>query len=170
VAKEDKTMIDRTDVNADLEALTLKVERVFAAPRDLVFKAWSEVDRLAQWWGPTGWTLPVCTVDFRPGGVWHYCMQGPGGEQSWGKAVYSEIVPGQRIVYTDSFSDEAGNSVPGMPVMTISVDFFDEGGKTRVVSYAKFASKDELEGLLQMGVVEGVKQTWDRLEEYLAKA
>jgi len=57
-----------------------------------------------------------------------------------------------------------------MPVMTISVDFFDEGGKTRVVSYAKFASKDELEGLLQMGVVEGVKQTWDRLEEYLAKA
>jgi len=111
-------MIDRTDVNADLEALTLKVERVFAAPRDLVFKAWSEVDRLAQWWGPTGWTLPVCTVDFRPGGVWHYCMQGPGGEQSWGKAVYSEIVPGHRIVYTDSFSDEAGNSVPGMPVMT----------------------------------------------------
>jgi uncharacterized protein YndB with AHSA1/START domain len=97
-------------------------------------------------------------------------MQGPSGEQSWGKAVYNEIVDGRRIVFTDSFSDEAGNTVPGMPVMTISVDFIDEGGKTRIVSVSKFASKDELEGLLKMGVVEGVTQTWDRLDEYLAQA
>jgi uncharacterized protein YndB with AHSA1/START domain len=162
-------MIDRTDITTDLDELTLTVERVFAASRDLVFKAWSEAERLAQWWGPTGWTVPFCKVDFQAGGVWHYCMQGPGGEQSWGKAVYNEIVPGERITFTDAFSDEAGNTVAGMPVMTISVDFIDEGGTTRVVSRTKFASKDELENLLQMGVVEGIKQTWDRLEEYLAK-
>ena len=166
---KDATMTNPTDINTDLDQQTLSMERVFAAPRDLVFKAWTEAEHLTQWWGPTGWTVPFCQVDFRPGGVWHYCMQGPGGEQSWGKAVYGEIVPGSRIVYTDAFSDEAGNITPGMPVMTIAVDFLAEGERTRVVSNTKFASKEELESLLQMGMLEGASQTWDRLDEYLAR-
>jgi len=163
-------MPEKTTVTTNLDEKALLIERVFDAPRELVFKAWSDPERLAQWWGPKGWTLPVCTVDFQAGGVWHYCIQGPDGEQSWGKAVYSEIVPPERIVYTDGFSDEAGNLAPGMPVIKISVEFIAEGGKTRIVSRAETASKEELESLLQMGMVEGLKQTLDRLEEYLAKA
>ena len=91
------------------------VERVFDAPRELVWQAWTEPEHLAHWWGPQGWTLPVCTVDFRPGGIWHYCMRGPEGEESWGKATYREIVEPERIVYLDAFADEAGNPVEGMP-------------------------------------------------------
>src|SRR3982750_3642882 len=84
-------------------------EREFAAPRALVFKAWTDPRALEHWFGPAGWTLPVCEVDLRPGGVWRYCMRGPKGEESWGRATYREIVEPERLVYTDSFSDAAGN-------------------------------------------------------------
>jgi uncharacterized protein YndB with AHSA1/START domain len=146
------------------------MERVFNAPRELVFRAWSDPEILKEWWGPKGWTLPVCKVDFRPGAVWHYCMEGPGGEKSWGKGIYREILPPEKIVYTDVFSDEEGNTAPGMPQMTISVDFIVEGSKTRVVSRTDFASRDELESLVKMGMLEGAGETWDRLDEYLARA
>ena len=164
------TMPGKMTITPDLDAKLLFVERLFDAPRELVFKAWSEAERLSQWWGPRGWTVPYCKVDFRPGGVWHYCMEGPGGMQSWGKAVYNEIVVPERIVYTDTFSDEAGNQAPGMPVMVITVEFIDEGGKTRVVSRGEFASREDLESLIQMGLIQGLTETWDRLEEYLAQA
>jgi uncharacterized protein YndB with AHSA1/START domain len=163
-------MAEKTTVATNVDEQALLIERVYNAPRELVFKAWSEPERLAQWWGPKGWTLPVCNVDFRLGGVWHYCMQGPDGEQSWGKAVYSEIVPPERIAYTDGFSDEAGNLNPDMPAMVISIDFVAEGDKTRMVSRAQFASKEDMESLLQMGMIEGLTQTLDRLDEYLATA
>jgi uncharacterized protein YndB with AHSA1/START domain len=164
-------MAEKTTVNADLEAKLLHVERVFDAPRELVFKAWSEAERLSQWWGPRQWPTTYCTVDFRVGGVWHYCMTGPDGTQSWGKGLYSEILPPERIVYTDTFSDEAGNSLPGMPATVITVEFIDlGGGKTKLVSRAEFGSKEDLESLMKMGMVQGLTETWDRLEEYLAQA
>lgn len=75
-----------------VEGLELVLERVFDAPRELVFKVFSEAEHLKQWWGPRGWIVPFCSVDFRPGGVWHYCMkcvdekQGDFfGMESWGK-------------------------------------------------------------------------------------
>ena len=84
------TMIHRVENEKQLV-----LERVFDAPRDLVFKMFKEADHLKRWWGPRGWELPVCKVDFRPGGVWHYCMkcvdpdQGQFfGMESWGKAIY----------------------------------------------------------------------------------
>jgi uncharacterized protein YndB with AHSA1/START domain len=85
------------------------MERTFDAPRKLVFEAFSDCKHLTHWWGPKDWTLPVCKIDFRPGGVWHYCMRGPEGDESWGKAIYREIVEPERIVYLDTFADEAGN-------------------------------------------------------------
>jgi uncharacterized protein YndB with AHSA1/START domain len=163
-------MSEKTTITPDVEAKQLTLERVFDAPRELVFKAWSEAERLKQWWGPKSWPLVYCEVDFQPGGVWHYAMQGPDGTKSWGKGVYTEIVVPSRIAFTDGFSDEAGNINESMPTMTIAVDFIDEGGKTRVVSRAEFASSEDLEALIKMGMIEGVKETWDLLEEYLARA
>ena len=146
------------------------IQRTFDAPRELVFKAWTDPKHLAQWWGPKGWTLPVCEIDFRPGGTWLYCMRGPEGEESWGKAVYREIVMPERIVYVDAFADADGNVVEGMPQMLITVEFTELNGKTKITSRTEFASVAELEATLAMGVVEGATETWDRLEEYLAKA
>lgn len=146
----------------------LVMERVFNAPRELVFKAWTEPEHLAHWWGPKGWTLPVCTVDLRPGGEWHYCMRGPEGEESWGKATYREIVPPERLVYVDAFSDAEGNVNTALPQMVIAVEFFEHEGQTKVVSRSLFTTVEERDTVLAMGAVEGMNETLDRLEAYLA--
>ncbi|MBI5283561.1 MAG: SRPBCC domain-containing protein [Chloroflexi bacterium] len=146
----------------------LIVERVFDAPRDLVWRAWITADVIARWWGPRGWTTTNYQMDVRPGGVWHYCMRGPEGVESWGKAVYREVVEPERLVFYDVFSDADGNTVEGMPGMLITLEFADLDGKTRLTSRTEFATTEELESLLAMGVIQGLSETWDRLEEYLA--
>ena len=87
------------------------ITRVFDAPRDRVFKAWTEPERVMRWWGPNGFTTPVCKIDLRPGGVFHNCMRSPEGRDFWSKGVYREIVAPERIVCTDFFSDAEGNLV-----------------------------------------------------------
>lgn len=146
------------------------VERTFAAPRELVFQVFSTCEHLTGWWGPSGWTLPVCQIDFRPGGTWFYCMRGPGGEESCGKATYQEIIEPERIVYSDAFTDAEGNVQAGMPEMVITLTFIEQGGKTRVTSRTQFDSAATLKSILDMGMAEGFKETWDRLEAYLAQA
>lgn len=85
--------------------------RELDAPRSQVFQAWTDPDRFAAWWGPDGFTTPACTIDPRPGGVLHYCMRSPEGQDFWGKGVYREVVEPGRIVYVDSFADADGNLV-----------------------------------------------------------
>lgn len=148
----------------------LVITRVFDAPRDLVYRAFTTAEALARWWGPRGWTLSANNLDFRAGGTWHYCMLGPNGEESWGLTTYREIVEGERIVYTDAFSNSEATVAEGMPQMEITVEFADEGGKTRVTSTTVFPSGEALMQILEMGAVEGITQTWDRLDEYLASA
>ena len=160
----------KTQVNSNLEERSLTMERVFDAPRELVFRAYTEPEILKHWWGPQGWTLPVCNVDLREGGRWHYCMKGPGGEESWGLATYQEISPPERIVYRDAFSDAEGNVNADLPEMIITVEFIDEGGKTRLRSRTLFDTQEALQSVLDMGVIEGMTETLDRLEDYLARA
>jgi uncharacterized protein YndB with AHSA1/START domain len=152
----------------------LVLERVFDAPRELVFKMYKEAEHLKRWWGPRGWEVPYCTVDFRPGGVWHYCMkcvdpnQGSFyGMESWGKAIYKDIAEPEKIVYTDFFSDADGNENPDMPSTTVTLEFIDLGGKTKLVSRGEYASAEGLKTVMEMGMLEGITQTWDRLEERL---
>ena len=152
------------------DAREFVMERIFDAPREHVFKVWSDPKHVAQWWGPAGWTLPVCEMDFRPGGVWLYCMRGPEGEESWGRAVYQEIVEPERIVYVDAFADAEGNPVADMPEILVTVEFIEHEGKTKLLSRAQFASAADLEATLAMGMAEGLRETWDRLEAYLAQA
>lgn len=157
-----------------VEGQELILERVFAAPRELVFKAFSEAEHLKHWWGPRGWILTVCNVDFRPGGIWHYCMkcidenQGDFyGYESWGKAIYKEIVEPEKIVYVDYFSDAEGNEAEGMPACEITMTFVEFEGKTKLVSRTQYASAEALKKVLDMGVEQGITETWDRLAEHL---
>ena len=147
----------------------LVLERVFDAPRDIVFKLFKKPEHLKLWWGTHGWELPVCNIDFRPGGVWHYCMkcvdqnQEEYGMESWGKAIYKEIDEPSKIVYTDYFSDADGNINESMPTPEITMEFIDLGEKTKLVSRSIFDSEESLKTVMDMGVLEGITQTWDRL-------
>src|SRR5512146_1090509 len=99
----------------------LTITRVFDAPRELVFKAFSEAEQIRQWWGPTGWMMPVCTIDFRPGGEWHYCIRNAEGEEHCARAIYHTIVPLQQIVFTDELIDAQGKAIPGLPAKRTTV-------------------------------------------------
>ncbi|PWW45140.1 MULTISPECIES: SRPBCC domain-containing protein [Paenibacillus] len=152
----------------------LVLERVFDAPRELVFSMFKEAEHLQHWWGPRGWAIPVCNVDFRPGGVWHYCMkcedknQGDFyGMESWGKGVYKEIVEPERIVYIDYFSDAEGNTDENLPTTEVTMLFIDLGGKTKIVNRSEYVSAEALQTVMDMGMLQGITETWDRLAERL---
>ena len=145
------------------------IHRVFDAPRELVFRAFSAPEHLVHWWGPEGWTLSVCNQDFRVGGEWHYCMSGPDGMESWGKAIYHEITPPARLVFLDVFSDAEGNTVEGLPQTVVTMEFIDRGGKTELISWAEYPDAEALQTVLDMGMVQGLYETWDRLAAYLTQ-
>ncbi|MFH5184142.1 SRPBCC domain-containing protein [Paenibacillus sp. TAB 01] len=163
-----------SDMLVKAEGEVLILERVFHAPCELVFKAFSEAEHLKHWWGPRGWTLTVCNIDFRPGGTWHYCMkcvdekQGDFyGYESWGKAIYDEIIEAEKIVYVDYFSDAEGTEAPGMPSSRITLIFEEQDGVTKLINRAEYASADALKAVLDMGMEQGITETWDRLSEHL---
>jgi uncharacterized protein YndB with AHSA1/START domain len=87
----------------------LVIARIFDAPRELVFKAWTEPEHVKQWWGPRNFTAPYIAIDFCVGGSFHFCMRGPDGKDYWNKGVYQEIVVPERIVSVMYFSDSDGN-------------------------------------------------------------
>ncbi|WHX29681.1 SRPBCC domain-containing protein [Brevibacillus agri] len=152
----------------------LVLERVFDAPRELVFQMFKESEHLKRWWGPRGWEVPVCHIDFRPEGVWHYCMkcadQSQGeyyGMESWGKGVYKEIDEPNKIVYLDYFSDAEGNVDESLPSTEVTLEFIDVDGKTKLVNRAEYASAEALKTVMDMGMLQGITETWDRLEERL---
>lgn len=137
-------MAERTDAPTTAEERVLIIERVFDAPRELVWKAWTDPMMARRWWGPKGFTSPAAEIDFRVGGKYLLAMQSPefnDGRPIWSTGVYREIVPFERIVCTDCFADEKGNVVPashyGMtedfPLeMLVTVTFEDLDGKTKL--------------------------------------
>lgn len=116
------------------------ITRLFDAPRDLVWKAWTEPELVMQWWGPGTYTAPSCIIDLRVGGRYLYCMRSPEGKDFWSTGVFQKIVIPEKIVCTDSFADENGNVVPatyyGMspdfPMeMLMTVTFETQASRTR---------------------------------------
>lgn len=161
-------------MTTNVEGRVLVIERIFNAPRDLVFKAYSEPEHLANWWGPSGWQTEIHKFEFKPSGVWHYCMrctdenQGEFfGQESWGKSVYQEIIVPEKIVYTDVFADQEGNAVDGAPEMLITINFVEHEGKTKLITRSQFASTEALKEVMDMGVVQGMTSQFERLDDLL---
>jgi uncharacterized protein YndB with AHSA1/START domain len=130
--------IDPLDVLSDRE---LVIGRVFDAPRELVFRAFTDPRCLVRWWAPKGCGTPFCRVDLRAGGVFHYCMRIDGERDGWGIGVFREVIVPERIVYTDTFADPHGAPISpahygmkaGQPAeTTVSVAFADQRGRTLV--------------------------------------
>ncbi len=140
------------------------VTRVFDAPRELVFKMWTDPKHIAQWWGPKGFTSTIHEMDVKPGGVWRFVMHGPDGVDYQNKVVYLEIVKPERIVYSH---------VSG-PQFQMTVTFAQDGGKdgdkTRLTAQMLFDSAAQRDQTVkQFGAVEGLHQTLGCLQEYLEK-
>lgn len=155
-----------------------EIRRTFDARLELVWKAYSQKEHLAKWWGPTGFAWVSGELDFRPGGAFHYGMRSPDGHVMWGKFVYREIVPMKKIVFTSSFSNEAGGVerapfAANFPLEVLNtVEFSERDGKTalRLTGTPFDASDDERAFFRSMfpSMQQGFKGTLDQLETYLA--
>ena len=156
------------------------ITRDFDAPRDLVWKAWTERERLMRWWGPKGFTVQSATLDFRPGGVFHYGLSTPGGQVMWGKFVYREIDAPERIVWVSSFSDEAGGTTRApfsaeFPLELLStLTFAEHEGRTTLTLRASAFNASEAERQFFEGMFDSMRQGWggtfNQLAEHLANA
>lgn len=154
------------------------ISRTFNAGRDQVWRAWSDRDAFAQWWGPKGMTLEVKQFDFRPGGIFHYAMKSPAGVM-WGRFLYGDIVPPSMLVFTNSFSNEDGDVVRA-PFSTEfpleihnTVTFEENAGKTTLTLRGgpRHATAPELAFFAGMhgSMRQGFGGTFDQLELFLQK-
>ncbi|HEV8108793.1 MAG TPA: SRPBCC domain-containing protein [Burkholderiales bacterium] len=156
------------------------ISRVFDAPRERVWKAWTDAAELKQWWGPRGFKVKSCKVDLRPGGMFLYGMTAPDGTDTWGKFVYREIVAPTKLVCIVSFSDAQGGVTrhpwsPGWPLYWHSTVEFEEQGTARTkvtVTWLPQEASDAERGTFEEGrdsMNQGWGGTLDQLAGHLEK-
>lgn len=156
------------------------ISRVFDAPRDLVWKCFTDPEHMKRWWGPKGFTVIASKMDLRVGGTYHYGMKAPNGSPMWGKFTYREIRPPERMVFINSFSDEAGGvtrhpMTPTWPLELLSTFTFEElpDGKTKfTVRWAAYNASEEERKTFDTSH-DSMRMGWggtiDQLAAYLAK-
>jgi uncharacterized protein YndB with AHSA1/START domain len=136
--------------------------RVFDAPRTRVWDAYTSPNHLPQWMlGPEGWTMPVCELDLRPGGKWHFVWRRSDGSEMSMRGVYKEIVPPERLVSTESWGGD-------WPETVNTLVLSEKDGKTTINLTVLYPSKEARDAALQTGMKEGASQSFDRLAEHLA--
>jgi uncharacterized protein YndB with AHSA1/START domain len=141
----------------------LVLTRVFDAPRELVFRAFTDPELIPQWWGPRRYTTTIDKMDVRPGGSWRFVHRGEDGQEFAFRGVYHEITPPERIVWTFEFE-----GMPGHISLDTAV-FEEEDGKTRLTATSVFQSVQDRDGMIQSGMEEGAAEGYDRLDDLLAK-
>lgn len=157
-------MAGKNSVDLDQDPRSIVGTRVFNAPRDLVFAAFSDPKHLAQWWGPVGFTTTTHSFDFWPGGVWRFVMHGPDGRDYQNRVAYDEIVRPERIVYHHGGGDDVE------PVQfTTTVTFQDLGNaQTRIVWHGRFPTEQERARVIRdYGADKGLVETLSRLADHL---
>ena len=142
----------------------LVITRVFDAPRELVFKAWTESKHVAQWWGPKGFTNPVCELDARAGGAMRIHMRAPNGVVYPMTGVFEEITAPERLVFISSALDENGNS---MFDVRNTVSFAEQRGKTALTVQARVIKATAQAPQYLKGMEAGWNQSLDRLGDLL---
>ncbi len=165
---------DKVKVTKDTKNKTLTIERTFDAPVEKLWRAYTDQEWFEKWWGPEGWKTTATEFDFRLGGRLHYVMecvdknQGEWyGYKAWSLMVVESIDELNSITIQDNFSDAEGNIDTKMPSQKFIVEFVKEGNKTRLVSRSVLETIEELEQLIQMGMVEGFSSQLNRLERLL---
>jgi uncharacterized protein YndB with AHSA1/START domain len=179
--KKRRNMAEKNDPLMQSADREFVITHVFDAPRALVFKAWTDPKHMAQWWGPHGFTNPICEMDVRPGGAYRIVMRGPDGVDHPAKGVYREVVEPERLVMTinhSELSDEWHDLVnpnrdkaAGKPAVEglTTVTFEEQGGKTKLTIRMLFESAAVRDALLRIGMTQGWSQSLERLEALVAK-
>jgi uncharacterized protein YndB with AHSA1/START domain len=154
----------RNSIDLDKDPRSIVGVRVFDAPRELVFAAFTDAKHLAQWWGPDGFTTTTSKFEFRAGGVWRFVMHGPDWRDYQNRITFDEIVAPERIAYRHGGDDDV-EPVQFKQVLT----FEDFGGKTRLTWHGTFPSAEERARVIRdYGADKGLAQTMARLADYVA--
>jgi len=152
---------------ADTADREIVITRVFDAPRELVWQAWTDPRHVVHWWGPTGFTTTIEKMDVRPGGVWKHVMHGPDGTNYPNSSVFKEVVKPERIVFSHGGGKAGGPGVHFTATWTFEALAVN---KTRVTIHMVFDSAADRDVVVkEYGAIEGGKQTLGRLAEYLTK-
>jgi uncharacterized protein YndB with AHSA1/START domain len=141
---------------------TVTITRVFDAPRELVFKLWTDPKHMAQWWGPRGFTNPVCELDVRVGGKIRIDMRAPDGTVYPMTGTFREIMPPRRLIFEAVAEDRDGN--PLLRSLTM-VTFADEGGKTKLIVHADAVGLSAVAPQMLAGMEAGWTQSLEKLAE-----
>lgn len=164
------------NVTKDLENKSLVVEFEVTAPKEKVWQAYTDKDMFEKWWGPEGWETTVKEFNLTPGGRVHYGMkcvdenQGDWfGQTSWGVMEIVSVSTPDSFTYKDYFSDEEGKVDTSLPVLTITNEYTEADGKTKVVSRSLADSAEQIEELIKMGMIEGFKSQLTKLDVLLAE-
>jgi uncharacterized protein YndB with AHSA1/START domain len=135
--------------------------RVVNAPRRLVFEAHTNPAHLPHWMlGPDGWTMPVCEIDLRPGGAWHFVWRNSDGAEMAMQGVYQEVVPPERLVCTESWGGD-------WPETLNTLVLSEENGKTTITQRVRYPSKEARDAAIKTGMQKGISASYERLAEYL---
>ncbi|MES2876344.1 MAG: SRPBCC domain-containing protein [Patescibacteria group bacterium] len=166
--------MEATKITKKPEANQLVFERTFAAPIERVFGAFTTSEALANWWGPRGWETTTKELTFEPGGRWHYGMRCVDqaqaewfGQTSWGIMQFTAVDEPNGFSYDDYFSNEAGEIDDKLPSTATEMIFEAVEGGTRVRGTTTCQTREGYDQLVNMGMIEGLSETWDRLEEYV---
>jgi uncharacterized protein YndB with AHSA1/START domain len=141
----------------------IRIERVFEAPRDRVFAVYTDPELIPEWWGPHDTTTVVDTMDVRPGGSWRFVGRDPDGTETAFRGTYREVTPPERIVQTFEWE-----GMPGHVSVETAV-FEDLGERTKVTTTSIFHTTEERDGMLDSGMERGLNETYERLDEVLAR-
>jgi uncharacterized protein YndB with AHSA1/START domain len=140
------------------------LSREFNAPRSLVFDALTTQPLLERWYGPTDWTLVVCDIDLRPGGAFRFVVRRPDGKEIGQRGVYREVVPGERLAYSESWEDwDAGETL-------VTTTLTEVDGTTIFTSRIVFPSREVRDTVVGSGLGKGAGQSYDKLADVLATA
>jgi len=159
---ETATARNTTDITTPSDR-EIVMTRVFNAPRKLVWAAHTQPEHISRWMlGPDGWTMPVCEIDLRPGGGWHFVWRKEDGAEMGMQGTYKEVVAPERLVHTESWGADWPETLNTM-VLT------EEDGKTRLTNTILYPSKENRDAALKTGMAEGANQSYDRLDDLLRK-
>jgi uncharacterized protein YndB with AHSA1/START domain len=141
----------------------IHVERVFDAPRDVVFQAMTDPALVPEWWGPHGTTTTVDQMDVKPGGGWRFVIRDADGTEHGFRGTYREVSPPERLVYTFEWEGMPGH------ISVETATFEDLGDRTRLVTTTLFHTTEERDGMLASGMEGGMNETYARLDDLLAR-